>query len=816
MGNHFARAISVFLILGAFWLAVHTAVTKGPTFDEQGFIVRGVTYLRGELRTMRVGHPLGLNGWNGVLAANDPQINSPLLDSSWNGRDFHQPAEIFMWESGNSVEKILFLTRIQTVWLFLILGVMVSRWVGQLTGRGDLAVYALIFTLFDPNLLAHGALATTDLGLTVGAIISAYTLWLAWRKPGLFTVALAGVGLALLNNTKFTAGIFVVIFAAVIVVLLASESIKDGLPAVWQRRRTLLVGVPLVGFVALWGMYGFQIGRMPDSLPMAQHLSGLTLPLSHHLEQLLDIGNRAGKGAPAFLLGELREDGWWTYFLVALAIKTPLPTMVLWGAGIVSWILWKRRSPNRVGAGLFFIGPPIGFLLFSMTTSVNIGFRHIMPITPFLLVWALSGIGASKKEKLIVGREKLKVERSHPEDGPESLARGLSFTKPFTNRPLNFNLLTLNSFLSIWLLIITIWISPHALAFFNVVGGGPANGWLYLVDSNIDWGQDLVTLDRWLEENRPDERAYLSYFGEARPEYYDIRYQGLASFPPRLMTPAADPIIPQRPVAGLYAISVTNLQGVHFSDPALLSWFRPKEPLVRLGYSINLYEVLPTGEPLAVALGGGVQPAAIPGKLLDRWGTNQLDFRWFGRGGWVVPAEQNGIVIIPDALVGTAPPCLSWMAITDWPGHLQSNSAPCQRDQTPLTERFALEDSGLTLLSAEVADRPAPESADQTVDITTWWRHEGTVTPRKIFIHLIDQNDEIVAQWDGWDIPAAGWQNGDLFFFHHAISLPNSQSFPEDNLDVWIGVYDPADGRRWSLPDGAERLFLAQVGVEER
>ncbi len=96
----------------------------------------------------------------------------------------------------------------------------------------------------------------------------------------------------------------------------------------------------------------------------------------------------------------------------------------------------------------------------------------------------------------------------------------------------------------------------------------------------------------------------MSYFGEARPEYYGITYTGLDSFPPRLMNPQARPFYPHDPAPGFYAISASNLQGVLFQDHDRFAWFREREPVDKVGYSIFIYEVPAYGEPVTLALSG--------------------------------------------------------------------------------------------------------------------------------------------------------------------------------------------------------------------
>ena len=213
--------------------ALSVSSTKGdaPTFDEQGFLVRGLAYLRGEAnggnRHLRVGHPLGLNALNAALLFNDPTVRLPSDDPSWQETSFHRPAELFLWEIGNNVAHVIFLGRLPTIWLGLLLAAVGGRWAAEMAysvsgkqrARSTPAVASLVALLllaFDPNILAHTRLATTDLGLAAAAAAANFTLWRFLRRPTWGRVALAGVGLGLLLNTKFTALLFLPFFAALL------------------------------------------------------------------------------------------------------------------------------------------------------------------------------------------------------------------------------------------------------------------------------------------------------------------------------------------------------------------------------------------------------------------------------------------------------------------------------------------------------------------------------------------------------------------------------------------------------------------------
>jgi hypothetical protein len=137
-----------------------------------------------------------------------------------------------------------------------------------------------------------------------------------------------------------------------------------------------------------------------------------------------------------------------------------------------------------------------------------------------------------------------------------------------------------------WYALGTLRLHPHYLAYFNELAGGPAHGWRYLVDSNLDWGQDLPGLKAWMD-TRGVPRIKLSYFGSADPAYYGID----ADLLPGYMAPHPTRVTREVRPGDLVAVSATNLQGVYL-DPAdrpLMERFRSRKPLARIGYSIFIY-----------------------------------------------------------------------------------------------------------------------------------------------------------------------------------------------------------------------------------
>ena len=765
---------AVFLML--FAIALGSIDQLSPTFDEQSYITRGLAYLRNESRYMRVGHPLGLNALNASLLVSDETVHLPTSDPSWQLPNFHRPSELFLWEIGNDVEHIMFLARLPTIWLGMLLMAMIGRWVWELTYQRWAVLLALALAAFDPNLLAHMRLATTDFGLAAFAFLAGFLLWRFWKRPSWPRAMYAGIGFGLLQNSKFTAGLFVPLFGIVILILgwqwIKSRPMKESLLS-WRSPLVMIViAYPLAAFLTLWGSYGFQIGVMPANLPTMPQLSGMTLPLSHHLEQLLDIGGRLQKSTPSFLAGEYSDSGWWYYFPLAFLLKTPLHTLLLlllMSSGLV-WLTFKQRLAGQEGAVLALLVPSLGYFAIALSTDINLGYRHLLPMLPFLIVfiavvlsWLLSNVNNYKK----------------------------------WGQVLSIGLLT-------WGVASAIWLYPNYLAFFNVFAGGPDGGWRYLVDSNLDWGQDLGNLKEWMDENSVDE-VWLSYFGEGRPSYYDIHYEGLDSFPPRLMNPEARPFYPADPAPGTYAISATTLQGVHFANHDQFAWFRERQPLDKVGFSIFLYDVPPRGRQTDLLL-SGVQLDDIAQEDFTILETNQVEPRWVDTSkAFLQPSAANFWLVVKQGdEIGLVETAVSLQPVSQTEQYILFQA-----------ESFGERPSGSLLFQQDAhevswIDVPeSPQISNNTVHLTTRWRNQTGPVPLKIYVHMLDNEGQLVAQWDGLSIAWEGWQAGDILWQKHVFELP--ADLASGPYVLHAGLYNPETAVRWLTENGDDFVKVGTV-----
>lgn len=765
-----------------------------PTFDEQGFLVRGLAYLRGEAkggnRHMRVGHPLGLNALNAALLVNDPTVQLPSDHPSWQETSFHRPAELFMWEIGNDVEHVMFVSRMSTVWLGLLLAAIGGGWAGKMaagwsdSGVGRVAgLITLILLAFDPNILAHMRLVTTDLGLTAASAIAGYTLWRFARFPTLGRAVVAGAGLGLLLNTKFTALLFLPLFGLVMAV--GFLRLQRERPAGAPQRAAAQIGMgliayPLVALLVLWAGHGFQVGLLRAPLPLIGQVDGVALPLSDYLDQLLDIGNRLEMSTPSFLLGRYSDSGWWYYFPVAFVLKTPLASLLLLG-GCLMWIAVQAvRGRDYLRRRWFdlvaLLIPAVGYFAIALTTDINLGYRHLLPVLPFLYVL----IGVIGWEAIDFGA-----------------ARGRRWASVVVTGALG------------WLVAVSVWMYPHYLAFFNAPAGGPENGWRALVDSNLDWGQDLDRLSDWLVENEI-EPVWLSYFGEARPEYYGIVYRGLDSFPPRLMNPNARSFYPHDPAPGWYAISATTLQGVHFDDHDRFAFFRARAPEAKVGYSISLYEVPTRGTAVDLLL-GGAQVDALSPEDFALLRTNDVRPRWF---------DPSQALVLPDgtreswlALGGSAVnPLLSPFLSFD----LAAPAAVGEGYRLYRVRSQSVEAGSEMMVlslgdgSARYIGAPSLTHDGDKLRVVTGWQQTGSPQPVKIFIHLLDETGAIAAQWDGLGAAWEGWGGGDTLLHAHEIPIDHLAT---GDYRVVAGLYDPESLARWQSSSGQDAVDLGELTI---
>ena len=466
-------------------------------------------------------------------------------------------ARRFLYQA-NDADRLLWWARLPIIGLTLCGGALLFWWGRALLGDWG-ALVALALFAFEPNLLAHGRLVTTDMG---AAVLTLASLAALERASGLQASLLrrslpAGLCLGLALACRFSCLLAVPLMAA----SLALDR-RPGTHGRWPlATATIVIALCVVNLA--YGFSGTLVPLAADpvagplrSWPLASLESDpvfrwTPLPLPRLYVEGLDLARtkNATVEGPSYLNGTISASGFWTYFAQALAMKTPLPLLLLAACGS---ILVLVRRPWRAEAAWALL-PVLGLVVLTTAlTKAQIGLRYILPVTPFLCL--LGGAAAAQAGVLL-----------RPRRWPAVLA-----------------CLALVG----WQAAAVLRIHPYHLAYFNEAAGGPDAGYRHLVDSNLDWGQDLPGLRAWLA----DQEAlplHLYYFGSAPPEHHGLR--------------AA-----MAPGPGWYAVSATHLMGVYLPDRDYLAPFRNMAPAARIGHSIFVYKLETVPDFLRVPIRRGV------------------------------------------------------------------------------------------------------------------------------------------------------------------------------------------------------------------
>ncbi len=581
------------MIAAGFVLGYVSAWNKCVTFDEPSHLFAGYSYLRTGDYRLTPEHPPLIE----ILCAaplllmdlNLPDLSSPaaLTAGGWDRGDPFLLGRAWLFTAGNDPDRIMRVARIPILLIAALGGWMLFRTARR--AAGDAAAFVVLaLWCFSPTVLAHARLVTTDMAAAVFFFAATMAFWRLTRRVTVLALVSTIASFAALFTTKFSAVLMLPVVVLLIVVRLRCDGV---LTIQWSRTRRrpvgslpgraavltcclVMIGSGTIG--SIWACFSFRFCGSLDGrehyLRWTRHASNgppqdewdamttspegartmigrLILRAKHH--RLLPEAYLYGlaytlksvEGRMAYLNGEVRSTGWWYYFPYAVAVKTTLPALLLATGGGLLWLRaltargdsdrLRRRRIVEILYPCLVLG--VVYLAASMTSALNIGQRHVLPLYPVLFVLACGWFGPG-----------VMLPRT---------ARGSA------------------ALLVVLHIILAAGVHPHYLAYFNHLVGGPRHAWRHLCGSNLDWGQDLIHLRGYLDRRRPQDvdtvPLKLSYFGTADPNYYLGTVEMLPSFlpfkpdvvsalaPERSPAPAA-PLTP-----GLYLISATHLSGFY-------------------------------------------------------------------------------------------------------------------------------------------------------------------------------------------------------------------------------------------------------------
>ncbi len=553
------RGAAVILLLVGVALAMWAAATQAGTYDEVTFLGVG-RYLwhTGDFGIQHTRfHPPLMYYVNSIFLELGPGRWDLGLDAQRHFTYF--AGQGYMYRGGQSPDAVLLLARYPFILLFVLLGAIVYRWARDVFTPGG-ALLSLSLYVLSPTLLAHASIAGNDFLLTVTYTSTLFLLWKALRRGGVFLWL--GVGM-LLGLTMLTKATGMVLWGVIPLLMLWSWWLARH--TAWPRAlswKDLLgqgIGVAGVAVFTLMAGYGFYslpamtqetrphrwvdrlVGWLGEGVRM-QVYSWVEHPIPgyRYVTMLKRQFRHVAQGHEAYLLGRRSLHGWWYFFPVSMSIKTPLGTLVLWVGGWALALrgLWadvRARRWNTWAWVVWWAVPVMAVLGPAMMGNANMGVRLVLPIYPFLFLFAGAvGDWAYARRGRLLG---------------VGIVVALVACSVFSQ-------------------------APRYLSYVNEAWGGPENGWRYVGDSNYDWGQGLKELKAYLDAH-DIHHVYLAYFGGELPEERGIHYTWL----------------PCHPVRGVVAISVTYLQGLYLEDPSCYAWLRSYTPVARVGHTIWVYDL---------------------------------------------------------------------------------------------------------------------------------------------------------------------------------------------------------------------------------
>jgi 4-amino-4-deoxy-L-arabinose transferase-like glycosyltransferase len=500
-----------------------------------------------------------------------PMLGRNLWVPPLQGRDFKAEAYLdgrdWLAHNDGSSQQMVFAMRLTAGLLALALSLVVflaaREWFGDVP-----AVVALAVLTFDPNVLAHSALVTTDMGVTLFFLTSVYAFYRYMQKPTLLRLGLAGVVAGLLLATKHSG----ILLAPMLLLLMGWEIFaapRGSRGRLAMRLAGALAAIVVIGVVVLWAFYGFRYAARPAGLALSTSLANYAKPLSHfdatavlaiahwhllpesYLIGLVDV-KRMAEFYPTFVFGKVYSHGQWWYFPAVILIKTTLGLLGLYGLALLA----IGTGLLRKGRELFYLLAPGAFYLFvAMVSGMNIGVRHILPLYTLAAILAGAGVAALAASKERWAGIGVRVA------GVLLLAHIVSALTVF----------------------------PNYIAYANEAFGGPKNLHNLLSDANVDWGQQLYQVKQW-QDHHPGEECWFAYFAipEIDPATYGIHCHRMPTIDTFWL--GGVDVIPAT-ISGNLLISAGDLSGCEWPSELMSPYrsFQGVKPAEMIDYGVMVY-----------------------------------------------------------------------------------------------------------------------------------------------------------------------------------------------------------------------------------
>jgi hypothetical protein len=419
--------------------------------------------------------------------------------------------------------------------------------------------------VFDPNVLAHSALVTTDIGVSCFFVAAIWTFYRFATRPTLIRLLFVGIATGLLLATKHSG----ILIGPMFLFLIAWEVLTA--PGAERKRAALrLTGgffaIVVLSVFVLWCFYGFRYSARPAGMAFSTSVPDYAAPLPHfesasvvevgrlhllpesYLVGLIDVKLMA-VAYPTFLLGKVYAHGQWDYFPLVILIKTTLGLLLLIALATFATVTGKLTGRREL---VYTLAPPALYLAVAMMSGMNIGVRHLLPMYAFVIIFAAAAAvtlsGMDRRWAVIC------------------------------------------SVLIAAHIVSSLLVFPNEIAYANEAWGGPQNVHNLLSDANVDWGQQLFQVKQW-QDRHPDQECWFAYFArpEIDPGVYGIRCHALPTLDTQYLG-GADVVPPS--IAGAVLISAGDLSGCEWPSAQVNPYrsFHSLHPDLTIDDSVFVYQ----------------------------------------------------------------------------------------------------------------------------------------------------------------------------------------------------------------------------------
>jgi 4-amino-4-deoxy-L-arabinose transferase-like glycosyltransferase len=505
------------------------------------------------------------------LLATLPLLGEKLWIPPLRGREFKAEAYLdgrdWLARNDGASQRLVFRMRLAAGLLALGLSLVVFFAAREWFGTGA-ALIALVVLTFDPNILAHCALVTTDMGVTLFFLASIYAFYRYVKRPSLLRLLLAGVAGGLLLATKHSG----ILLAPMLLLLIAWEIVtapKGKRARLALRLSGAFAAIVVIGVAVLWAFYGFRYAARPAGLALNPSLASSAGGLSHfnsaailaiarlhllpesYLMGLVDVKHMA-EFYPTFIFGKVYATGRWWYFPACIAIKSTLGLLALILLAAFAMVTGSLRKGRELA---YLLLPGAVYLAVAMLSGMNIGTRHILPLYAMAAILAGAGVRALA-------------------------ARGRRWARIATWTGAALVLAHITSSLTVF---------PNYMAYANEAWGGAKNLYNLLSDANVDWAQQLTQVKEF-QDRHPGEECWFAYFAdpEIDPAVYGIRCHVLPNIDTWWL--GGEEIIPPA-IHGNVLLSAGDLSGCEWPSSRMNPYtvFQPLKPDEQIDYGVMVY-----------------------------------------------------------------------------------------------------------------------------------------------------------------------------------------------------------------------------------